>query len=70
MAAENFILKYIQVDVVDYFSQYYCFYCIFFINAALVSIKVFFQKHWIILLSPKHRNDSVYWLMLFALRSC
>jgi len=45
MAAENFILKYIQVDVVDYFSQYYCFYCIFFINAALVSIKVFFQKH-------------------------
>ncbi len=43
------ILKYINKE--NYFnhniSQYYCFYCIFDqINAALVSIRDFFQKHY------------------------
>ncbi len=46
----NYILKYIAIEN-SYFKlytilQYYCFYCIFDqINAALESIRDFFQKH-------------------------
>ncbi len=45
----NYILKYMQIENsylnCKNFSHYYCFDCIFdHINAALVSIRGFFQK--------------------------
>ncbi len=48
------------------FSQYYCYYCIFNqINAALVGIRAFFQKHWEnpLNMSVNEYIHNVVWLM-------
>ncbi len=55
MAAENTVLEYkIDVSNCNNILQYCCFYCIFDqINAALVSIRGVFRKHYKKCTDPK-----------------